>query len=215
MNNNIYEVFKLEKDDLEDLYRYPSFDGDLDDDDAFESFKEWNSESSYICDAIMEIADGQVAIYDCDLWRHAQAIEDYIEEAINEGLVDLHNFSLTNLFQNGEYQYYTSCLYKNLDELCTNWILRKCSEVDIAWYYKGDEKFTFDDLKELILEKIDNNVDQMNVDNNNRFSDLISQRDIMIEEILSELTNENLLICKADDFEDLYADWLDEYAEEV
>ena len=211
-----YEVFKLNSNDLEDLEREVSFDGNLDDDDAFNEFMDWGNESSYICDAISEIADNQTAIYNSDLWEHAKYNEEYIGEAISEGLVDTSNFDLMKLFQAGEYEYYNTCLYQNLDNLCTNWILRKCDEVEIAYYYKGNEneELTFGDLIQLILGKIDENVDQCNVDNNNRFYDLVANRDTMFAELLSDLTNKNLFICVADDFEDLYEEWLEEYSEE-
>ncbi len=106
--------------------------------------------SGYICDAIAEAADSAIHIYYSDLWETAPKIQEYIEEAIAEGLVDTNKFDLIKAFQAGEYQYYTQVLYDNFEtivfNIAVNYINEKYPDVDI------DE----DELQD-ILTNIDKN----------------------------------------------------------
>ena len=76
--------------------------------------------SGDICDAIAEAADSAIHIYYSDLWETAPKIQEYIEEAIAEGLVDTNKFDLIKAFQAGEYQYYTQVLYDNFETIVFN-----------------------------------------------------------------------------------------------
>ncbi|MGI6781805.1 MAG: hypothetical protein ACOX56_03160 [Acholeplasmataceae bacterium] len=82
----------LEKKDYESLN---CIDGDTDVCEEIEDY------TGYICDALDEAAVSNVSIYNSDLWNNAPNIEEYIADAINEGLVDLNNFDLMRLFQAG------------------------------------------------------------------------------------------------------------------
>ena len=114
--------------------------------------KELEDGTGYICDAISETADSNVSIYNNNLWENAPAIRDYIEAAIEEGLVDTSKVDLMKIFQAGEYEYYTQLLYDNLKTIIYNiaveYINKEYPDIEI------DE----DDL-ENVLDDIDNNDD--------------------------------------------------------
>jgi len=137
-----------------------------DDTDSCQEVETNYNGSTYLCDAISETADRNVNIYNNELWKTAPSISDYIEEAIEQGLVDTSKVDLMRIFMAGEYQYYTQLLYDNLETIvynyAVNYINNKYPELEI------DE----DDL-ESALSKIDNN---------NRFDD--------VEDIVSELFEE-------------------------
>ena len=121
-------------------------------DDDVDVCKELEDGTGYICDAIIETADSNVSIYNNNLWEHAPAIRDYIEEAIENGLVDTSKVDLMKIFQAGEYEYYYQVLYDNLKTIIYNiaveYINKEYPDIEI------DE----DDL-ENALDGIDNNDD--------------------------------------------------------
>lgn len=212
-----YTSFRFNKDDLDNLEKSLSFEDAMDDDDtAFEEFMDWSNDSSYICDAITEIADGMVDVYNSDLWKNAANVQDYIEEAISEGLCDLSDADLMRVFQSGEYVYYERALYDNLDDLCANYIIRNLKDIDISFFYNGDEKLTHDDIIGVLLDAIDKWLDDYSGDNNKRFWDLDSDRDDMLEEIFSDMMSdhEGLVISREDDFEDALQEYIDENEDE-
>jgi hypothetical protein len=214
-----YTAFQFEQEDLEKLEKLLSFEDAMDDDDdAFEEFMDWSSDSSYIGDAITEIADGRVDIYNSDLWKNAPNVQEYIEEALSEGLCDLssQNTDLTRIFSTGEYVYYERALYDNLDNLCANYIIRKLKDINISYFYNGDEELTDEEIKEMLLDAIDNWLDDYRGDNNNRFWDLEADRDVMLEEIFSDMMSdhEGLVIAVEDDFEDALQEYIDENEDE-
>lgn len=99
-----------------------------DEQDALESFT-GQSDDSYVSDAISQIGDDYIPIYNNDVWENASAIQDYIEEAIENGLAPTEgNVDLIKTFQAGYYQYYTSSLYQNLDIIAYNMVAEKVNE---------------------------------------------------------------------------------------
>ena len=74
--------------------------------------------SEYIGDVITYIADANVDIYNYDLWNWAKDNQEWIEEAILQGLynIDSRNFDLMRLFMAGQYIQITDSLYENLDD---------------------------------------------------------------------------------------------------
>lgn len=216
-----YEVFELTSSELDEIKRTPSFEDAMDDDDnAFSCFNDYSG-STYICDAITEIADGMVDIYNGDLWENAPKVSEYVEQAMAEGLVDTssRDFSLTNAFQAGEYEYYTAALYKNLDELACNYILNYLDGTEICVAYVGTAEFDIEseNIFEKIIRRLDDKLDDVsNVDNNDRFWDLEEMAMEMLDEIFEEMLDENegLIIAIEENFEDTLQDWIDENEEE-
>lgn len=216
-----YEAFELTSFELDKIQRTPSFEDAMDDDDnAFSCFNNYSG-GTYICDAITEISDGMVDIYNGDLWENAPKVSEYVEQAMAEGLVDTssRDFSLTNAFQAGEYEYYTAALYKNLDELACNYILNYLDGTEICVAYVGTEGIDIEseNISEEIIRRLDNKLDDVsNVDSNDRFWDLEEMAMEMLDEIFEEMLDENegLIIAIEENFEDTLQDWIDENEKE-
>ncbi|AII27929.1 ocr-like anti-restriction [Bacillus phage Bobb] len=147
-----------------------------DEQDALESLERDYDGNTYICDATMEIADRFIPIYDGELWKNAEDIEDYIKESVCQGGLDTDNFSLARLFQGGYYQYYTESLYNNLDDIlynhAVNLVNEKLKGEEVSQEVYGniaadldelctdvDHNDTFDQFDAKVLEIIENNTD--------------------------------------------------------
>ncbi|HZJ99388.1 MAG TPA: hypothetical protein VFC79_05255 [Tissierellaceae bacterium] len=83
-----------------------------------EQFIEYDT-NEYVCDIITYIADSNVDIYNYNLWEWAKDNEQWIEEAIAEGLynIDSRDFDLMALFMAGQYLQITNDLYADLDDI--------------------------------------------------------------------------------------------------
>lgn len=146
--------------------------------DALQSLQNDYDGDTYICDATMDLADKFIPIYDNELWKDAEDIEDYISEAVISGLVDTSNFSLSKLFQAGYYQYYTESLYKNLDDIMYNRAVNLVNEA-----LKGKE------VSQEVYENIDVDLDELckDVDHNDTFD----QFNAKVVEIIENNTEED------------------------
>ena len=212
-----YFQFSLTRNILEAVKRNPSFENVMDDDDvAFEQFND-ASDSNYICDYISEIADDMC---DCSkVWDNAKYMQEYIEEAVAQGLVDTREFDLDRAFIAGAYEYYTQALYKNLDELACNYMLNYLDGTEICVSYVGTEELDIEIEKifEEIISRLDDKLDDVsNVDNNDHFWDLEEKATEMLDEIFEELLDEydGLIIAIEENFEEILQDWIDENLDE-
>jgi hypothetical protein len=212
-----YVVFELSSLKLDKIKRRPSFEDIMEDDDvAFEQFND-ASNSNYICDYISEIANDMC---DCSkVWDNAKYMQEYIEEAVAQGLVDTSKFDLDRAFIAGAYEYYTQALYDNLDELACNYILNYLDGTEICVAYVGEEEFDIEDenLMEDIISRLDYKLDDVsNVDNDDRFWDLEEQAMQILDEIFEEMLDEEdgLIIAIEDNFEEVLQDWIDENLDE-
>ena len=212
-----YLQFSLTRNKLEAVKRSPSFENVMDDDDvAFEQFND-ASDSNYICDYISEIADDMC---DCSkVWDNAKYMQEYIEEAVSQGLVDTREFDLDRAFIAGAYEYYTQALYKNLDELACNYMLNYLDGTEICVSYVGKEELDIEIEKifEEIISRLDDKLDDVsNVDNNDHFWDLEEMAMEILDEIFEELLDEHegLIIAIEENFEEVLQDWIDENLDE-
>ena len=212
-----YFQFSLTGNELEAVKRNPSFENVMDDDDvAFEQFND-ASDSNYICDYISEIADDMC---DCSkVWDNAKYMQEYIEEAVAQGLVDTREFDLDRAFIAGAYEYYTQALYKNLDELACNYMLNYLDGTEICVSYVGTEELDIEIEKifEEIISRLDDILDDVsNVDNNDHFWDLEEMAMEILDEIFEELLDEHegLIIAIEENFEEVLQDWIDENLDE-
>lgn len=212
-----YFQFSLTGNELEAVKRNPSFENVMDDDDvAFEQFND-ASDSNYIGDYISEIADDMC---DCSkVWDNAKYMQEYIEEAVAQGLVDTREFDLDRAFIAGAYEYYTQALYKNLNELACNYMLNYLDGTEICVSYVGTEELDIEIEKifEEIISRLDDKLDDVsNVDNNDRFWDLEEKATEMLDEIFEELLDEHdgLIIAIEENFEEVLQDWIDENLDE-
>ena len=108
---------------MEKSYNLP---GILNDDVAIDSFIDTND--GYISDAISEIAGALTSTSSADLWENAPKIQEYIEEAIDEGIAGNR---LTGMFAAGECVYYERLLHDNLEALVYNWALNYIDENEL------------------------------------------------------------------------------------
>ena len=212
-----YFQFSLTGNELESVKRNPSFENVMGDDDvAFEQFND-ASDSNYICDYISEIADDMC---DCSkVWDNAKYMQEYIEEAVAQGLVDTREFDLDRAFIAGAYEYYTQALYKNLDELACNYMLNYLDGTEICVSYVGTEELDIEIEKiyEEIINRLDDKLDDVsNVDNNDRFWDLEEMAMEILDEIFEESLDEHegLIIAIEENFEEVLQDWIDENLDE-
>ena len=212
-----YVAFELSSLELKKIERTPSFKNLMDDDDvAFEQFND-ASDSNYICDYISEIADDMC---DCSkVWDNAKYMQEYIEEAVANGLVDTSKFDLDRAFIAGAYEYYTQALYDNLDELACNYILHYLDGKTLCAAYVGTEDFDIhnENLLEVVVNKLDGKLDEVyRVDNNDHFWDLEEMAVQMLDEIFEEMLDENegLIIAIEENFEEILQNWIDENLDE-
>lgn len=212
-----YLQFSLTENELKAVKRNPSFENVMDDDDvAFEQFND-ASDSNYICDYISEIADDMC---DCSkVWDNAKYMQEYIEEAVAQGLVDTREFDLDRAFIAGAYEYYTQVLYNNLDELACNYMLNYLDGTEICVTYLGIEELDIEieRISEEIISRLDYKLDEVsNVDNNDHFWDLEEMAMEILDEIFEELLDEHegLIIAIEENFEEVLQDWIDENLDE-
>ena len=127
------------------------------------------SNSTYISDAIQELADTHTPIYYNDILKNIPSIVEYIEQGINEFGASGNFFEMV---QTGYYLYYTEVLNSNLEELMFNFIAESLNEyikahelsLDIDTLENDIENEicdtlykieTFDELEELIKATIE------------------------------------------------------------
>lgn len=121
INYKVEELEMIEKKHVVELLQSAAYDYQeniLSEVDALSEFGDYD-DSIYICDAIAEISDAHIPIFDKEIWANASEISEYIEQAIGEGLTDM-NAGIVKVLQAGYYQYYNSLLYDNLVALKFN-----------------------------------------------------------------------------------------------
>lgn len=137
--------------------------------------------SVYVCDAVTEVADRSVSIYNHELWENAPKIQEYIEQGIEVGLVNTKQLNLMNVFQIGELLYYESLLNNNLDEIAFNKVANVVNDYLVTLEVEKIEKIDFDFLIFLIENFTDN------FDHNDTFSSLDEKASEVIESIKQKL----------------------------
>lgn len=126
------------------------------------------SDSSYLCDAISEVADNSVPVYNKNLCDKCWELNEYVAEAKAQGLLE-GAIDLFKMLQMGAYEYYTQLLYNNLDTIALNIAIEFINEeydskyieqVDIcdleAEFEDTDNNDTIDNIKNKAREYMDN-----------------------------------------------------------
>ena len=123
--------------------------------------KEVEGAESYVCDAIMDKADGYVSV--SEGYDKMGELAEWMEEAVNQGLVDTRNFSIDRMVQAGCFEYYTQECCDNLANIAFNAMLtylqKNTESINLT---KADEEDVID-----IMDELANDFDY-----NNTFSDL-------------------------------------------
>lgn len=133
--------------------------------------------NGYICDAISEIADNNVDIYNSDLTEWANGNSSYIEEAISEFGWDGCGKDYFKAIQMGQFLSYEQELYDNLKELVLAYALRyACQSIDFDKFAEMDSEDFIDEIKDRVYS----------IDNNNTFDDI----EEIVDEYIEELTEE-------------------------
>lgn len=152
--------------------------------DAVESLLNDYDGTTHVCDAITEIADRFIPIYNSDVWENAADIRDYIEEAVQNGLVDTNDFDLIRTFQTGYYEYYSQSLNANIEHVLFNYVANLVNEFLEGLTPEQTEQIDLDELE----MRINSNLDEY--DNNSYFSDLEDYAAEIVEELEEELAEE-------------------------
>ncbi|UNA01665.1 OCR-like antirestriction protein [Bacillus phage vB_BcgM] len=150
---------------LADYDTLEALEGDI---DVLESFYEYEG-STYVCDAIQEIADKFIPIYTHELWKNVRDIKEYIEEAMSQGLCETprgEQPDLDKIFGAGYYQYYSQLLYDNEASLYYNYI----SVIVNKWL----EGLNYDQIEKIDIDKLDERIEEerADIDNNSYMEDL-------------------------------------------
>lgn len=131
--------------------------------------------NGYICDIFSYIAD-DVDIYYSDLieWLKEGYNEQYVEQAVNEGLTDTSNFDLFKAIQSGQYLQRNDDLYEHEEAII---------KFRLFEYILRDLK-----IEEITDEQADE-IENMIVDSNDRLEDLFEAVDEILEQVV--ITDEN------------------------
>jgi hypothetical protein len=157
--DTLESVISLEK------LEYSHFGGLKESVDLMQDLEQNITGYSYICDAIAELSDSWVSIYNNDLWKDAYKFKRYTEEAIENGLVSTESdCSMEKMFMAGQYEYYIQAAYNNESELYYNVMLNIIKNIDISEYkIKHDSAEStaandkLDELIEYYRDDIDHN----------------------------------------------------------
>ena len=144
------------------------------DENLMEQFFEYD-DSTYICDAISEIADSSVGIYDDEILANAGNLyaSGAYAEAKEQGLMGEGNDLIKNL-QCAWYEYNSTQLYDNLDVLVYNYAVERLNESELY--------FSEQQLEEL-ADKLSN------IDNNSQFYEIDEAVDEFVYEMQPDLSN--------------------------
>lgn len=139
-----------------------------DDNDLMNEFTNEYSGSTYICDAISEIADSNISVYNstvCDETWNLYSSGAY-EEASCQGLMEGSDDLIKNL-QMAWYEYNSQQLNDNIDELIYNYAVEYMNNNNIELTEEEFEEFeseiddidsdnTFDDIEDIVNSIIEN-----------------------------------------------------------
>lgn len=138
------------------------------------------SDSSYFCDAIWEIADNAVHIYDDELLEAVRTtnISEYVSRAISE--FDLRPDGqdgwryITKTIQAGECLYYEEQLHANAEEIVQNALISYLKDIQIV----SEKDYNPDDINNFIKSYIDD----VNVDTNDTLDSIIEDFETELKE---------------------------------
>ncbi len=139
--------------------------------------------TGYICDAISELADNQVDIYDSELIKWAgEGNVEYVNDAISEFGWDGCGSDFIKAIQMGQFLYYERDLYDHLDTLilldALQYVCSNYENLDI------DEELDINDFVSEIEDRVSI------IDNNDTFDDIEEKVDEYFEELAEEKEEE-------------------------
>ena len=126
----------------------------LDTGDWGDNFADYDQ--GYICDIVSEIADFHVDIYYSDLWEWAADNYEWVETAINDGLVDTRSFDIHKAMQCGQFMQIEDDIYSHLADSILCGVLENLSVKELTedqlYYIVRLDLTGADTLEELIEE---------------------------------------------------------------
>ena len=141
--SDYHKIFKISEDDfirsainifVKDYDLLVEFEGfnikeDIFDDDiAFlEEIVNEASEDEYICDRISDVSDNSVPIYYQELCERCWELNDYVEEASCNGLLE-GKFDLFKALSIGAFEYYSQLGYENENEIRIAYLVKYVKE---------------------------------------------------------------------------------------
>ena len=139
-----------------------------------------------IADAIIEIADSNVYLYNEDLWEIAPKLRFFIEDAIYD--YGIGEIDLIKIFQIGQLEYNSQVMYNNIDQIIFNIALDYLEmlldniNIDIEAFIEGVDMDTllYDYIGSELKLSIDNNsrIEEINVLVNDTFFNFIEEEGI-------------------------------------
>ena len=130
--------------------------------DYGEYLTDYRDSSSYICDAIMEIADNHTSIYYHDILEFIKKKPESLAEVVAEGLYEVHSGREYDLFKHGQAAEYMMIERDIYDHLRDSIMV---ATLDFIQYDLELVEIP-DDLAELVEEWVDN------ADNNDRMDEI-------------------------------------------
>lgn len=138
------------------------------------------SDSSYFCDAIWEIADNAVHIYDDELLEVVRTtnISEYVSRAISE--FDLKPDGqdgwryITKTIQAGECLYYEEQLNEHIETIVQNALISYLKDIQIV----SEKDYNPDDINNFI----ESYIDDVNVDTNDTLDSIIEDFETELKE---------------------------------
>ena len=134
-----------------------------------------------IGDAITEIADNYVSIYNSELWEISPKIRYFIEEAMGEFGIS-NEIDLIKIFQMGQYYYNVQLLYDNLEILIFNYAIEYL-------------EMNYPKIFTMLTKNLENYIEEilLDIDNNSYMEDIDTIIDDNIDYILLEALKEGCL----------------------
>lgn len=135
--------------------------------DYGEYLNDYRDSDSYICDAIMEIADNNTSVYYSDIMNFISDNPDALADAVNEGMYDpSHDYDIYRHGQAAEYMLIERDLYENVRDSI---LMTAIDFVELDLEIMDDDGCIPDELAELMEEQADNS------DNNDRMDKICDE----------------------------------------
>ena len=160
--------------------RQYDLNNELEGQNDLDMIEEFGDYGGYIGDAISEIADRNISIYNSDILEKAKDLyfSGAYEEASMSGLLE-GTHDLIRVLSMSWYQYNTTVLYENMDTMIYN------HAID----YINDELNLDEELEVELENRLDGELESR-IDNNSMIEDIRDLVDELIEEIRNELEEE-------------------------
>ena len=127
-------------------------------DEVINSWDTWSNNNTNIWDIIFEVCENFTPIYNYILWKDAPKISIWIEEAIEEYGIDVSDFNLISILQNGFYYYFRMACINSMEQILWNFTVKYIKE---------------NNLENILTNKDYETIEKFILDNNNEINDFM------------------------------------------